>query len=294
MSRPLQVRGEVLDVRRAGRYHVISMTAPGIPEQAKPGHFLTLSIDGEASALLLRRAFAIYSVNTTGVYGGTLEIVVSAHGLGTKWLTGLRRHDPVDIVGPLGRPFALPKEPVSCVLVGGGYGSAPMYMLAEALRARGCRVDVVIGGASEDRVFGALEIKRVSSNLTVVTEDGSVGERGLVTDPLVDTLERTQPAVVYACGPMGMLQAVADMAAARQIYSQCSVEEAMACGIGVCMTCVLPVVGHDGATRMVRSCVEGPVFRGDRVRWSDVGTVPPDTVGAPLDDVAEPVKRSRR
>jgi dihydroorotate dehydrogenase electron transfer subunit len=255
-----------------------------------------LSIDGEASALLLRRAFAIYSVNTTGVYGGTLEIVVSAHGLGTQWLTGLRRHDPIDIVGPLGRPFAIPKDPVSCVLVGGGYGSAPLYMLAEALRARGCRVDVVIGGASEDRVFGALEIKRVSSNLTVVTEDGSVGERGLVTDPLPDALERTQPAVVYACGPMGMLQAVAAMAAERQIYSQCSVEEAMACGIGVCMTCVLPVIGQDGATRMVRSCVEGPVFRGDRVRWADVGTIPADTVGAPhvVDDAPEPTKRGRR
>jgi dihydroorotate dehydrogenase electron transfer subunit len=281
MSSPVQVRGEVLDVRRTGRYHVISMTAPGIPEQTKPGHFLTLSIDGEGSALLLRRAFAIYSVNTTGVYGGTLEIVISAHGLGTQWIAGLRRHDPIDIVGPLGKPFAIPKDPVNCVLVGGGYGSAPLYMLAETLRARGCRVDVVIGGASEDRVFGTLEIKRVSSNLIVVTEDGSVGERGLVTDALPELLERTQPAVVYACGPMGMLEAVAAMATERQIYSQCSVEEAMACGIGVCMTCVLPVIGEDGATRMVRSCVEGPIFRGDRVRWADVGTIPSDVVGAP-------------
>lgn len=281
MSHPVQVRGEVLDVRRSGRYHVISMTAPGLPELAKPGHFLTIGIDGEASALLLRRAFAIYSVNTTGVYGGTLEIVVSPHGLGTQWLAERRRHDPVDIVGPLGRPFALPKDPVNCVLVGGGYGSAPLFLLAEALRARGCRVDVVIGGASEDRVFGSLEIKRVSSQLTIVTEDGSVGGRGRVTDVLPEVLDASAPAVVYACGPMGMLHAVADLAAERQIYSQCSVEEAMACGIGVCMTCVLPVVGEDGVTRMLRSCVEGPVFRGDRVRWADVGTVPADTLGAP-------------
>jgi dihydroorotate dehydrogenase electron transfer subunit len=77
-----------------------------------------------------------------------------------------------------------------------------------------------------------------------------------------------------------MLQAVADQAAARGIASQVAVEESMACGIGVCMTCVLPVVGDDGRTRMVRSCVEGPVFAGDRVLWDDVGTVPPDTVGA--------------
>jgi len=280
VSRAVQVRAEVLDVRRSGKYVVISMTAPGIPEIAKPGHFLTIGINGEASALMLRRAFAIYSVNTTGVYGGTLEIVVSPHGLGTQWLAARRRHDMVDIVGPLGKPFSLPKDPVNCVLVGGGYGSAPLYMLAEALRARGCRVDVIIGGASEDRVFGSLEIKRVSSQLVVTTEDGSLGTRGRVTDVLGPILDEHDAAVVYACGPMGMLQAVSDMATERQIYSQCSVEESMACGIGVCMTCVLPVIGDDGATRMLRSCVDGPVFRGDRVRWSDVGTVPPDTIGA--------------
>ena len=94
-------------------------------------------------------------------------------------------------------------------------------------------------------------------------------------------MDRVDAAVVYACGPMPMLSAVADIAAERRAHSQCAVEEAMACGIGVCMTCVLPVVGEDGVTRMLRSCVEGPVFRGDRVRWRDVGTVPPDTLGAP-------------
>ena len=73
---------------------------------------------------------------------------------------------------------------------------------------------------------------------------------------------------------MAMLQAVAEVATAHGAHSQCAVEEAMACGIGVCMTCVLPVIGDDGVTRMLRSCVDGPVFRGDRVRWDDVGTVP--------------------
>jgi dihydroorotate dehydrogenase electron transfer subunit len=80
---------------------------------------------------------------------------------------------------------------------------------------------------------------------------------------------------------MAMLRAVSDIATARGIPCQVAVEESMACGIGVCMTCVLPVVGQDGLTRMVRSCVEGPVFLGDRVRWDDVGTVPADAVGAP-------------
>ena len=94
-------------------------------------------------------------------------------------------------------------------------------------------------------------------------------------------LARTASEVVYACGPMGMLRAVAEQAAAAGIPSYVAVEESMACGIGVCMTCVLPVVGDDGLTRMVRSCVEGPVFAGDRVRWDALGTVPADAVGAP-------------
>lgn len=278
---PVQVKGEVLENRRAGSYHVISLTAPGVSELARPGHFVTLGIGGEESSMLLRRAFAVHQVQSRGVYGGTLDIVVSVHGKGTKWLADRRRHDVVDIVGPLGRPYVLPKEKVPCVLVGGGYGSAPLFMLAEQLRERGCRVDVIVGAATEEKLFGVLELKRLSSTLTITTDDGSLGEQGRVTDVLPDLMDRVDAAVVYACGPMPMLSAVADIAAERRAHSQCAVEEAMACGIGVCMTCVLPVVGEDGVTRMLRSCVEGPVFRGDRVRWRDVGTVPPDTLGAP-------------
>ena len=280
---PVQVKGEVLDIRRVGSYQVLSLTAPGISDIARPGHFVTLGIGGEDSSMLLRRAFAIHQVQSRGVYGGTLDVVIGVHGKGTRWLSERRRHDVIDIVGPLGRPFILPRERVACVLVGGGYGSAPMFMLAEQLRERGCRVDVVVGAATEERLFGVLELKRLASTLTITTDDGSLGERGRVTDVLPELMDRVDAALVYACGPMGMLQAVADMATARRIYSQCAVEEAMACGIGVCMTCVIPVVGEDGVTRMLRSCVEGPVFRGDRVRWSDVGTIPPDTLGAPVE-----------
>ncbi len=278
---PIQVTGEVLGLRRAGDYHVLTLTAPGIAELTRPGHFVALAVGGEHSSMLLRRAFSIYSVQSRGVYGGTLEIVFATHGKGTDWLSRLHRHDQVDIVGPLGRPFALPKQAVSCVLVAGGYGSAPMFSLADALRARGCRVDVVLGAATESKLFGVLEAKRITASLTITTEDGSVGERGRVTDVLPAVLERTDADVVYACGPMGMLAAVSAIATEHGAYSQCAVEESMACGVGVCMTCVLPVVGDDGVTRMLRSCTDGPVFRGDRVRWSDVGTIPEDTLGAP-------------
>ncbi len=277
----VQVKGQILDVRRAGSYYVMSLTAPGISENARPGHFVTLGIGGEESSMLLRRAFAIHQVQSRGVYGGTLDIVVSVHGKGTQWLVDRRRHDPIDIVGPLGRPYVLPKQAVSTVLVGGGYGSAPLFMLADQLRERGCRVDVLLGAATEEKLFGALELKRLASTLTITTDDGSLGQRGRVTDLLASVMDSSDAPVVYACGPMGMLQRVAQIASSRQAYSQCAVEEAMACGIGVCMTCVLPVIGEDGVTRMLRSCVEGPVFRGDRVRWADIGTVPADTLGAP-------------
>ena len=95
-------------------------------------------------------------------------------------------------------------------------------------------------------------------------------------------MERAGTEVVYACGPMAMLQAVTEVASSLGVPTQCAVEESMACGIGVCMTCVLPVRGEDGVTRMLRSCVDGPVFRGEQVRWDDVGTVPDDTYGAPV------------
>ena len=282
---PVQVRGEVLSARKVGDYQHLTLLAPGIAETAKPGHFVALAVGGEESSMLLRRCFSLHKVSPTGVYGGTVEIVVADAGPGTHWLTTRRSHDPVDVVGPLGRPFPLPKEAASCTLVGGGYGSAPLFWLAEALRERGCRVDMVLGAATEQRLFGVLEARRVSDTVTVTTDDGTAGTRGWVSDVLPEVMRRGDTDVVYACGPMAMLRSVTEQAAEQGAVAQCAVEESMACGIGVCMTCVMPVVGDDGLTRMVRSCVEGPVVRGDRVRWDawvdGRGTVPEGCVGAP-------------
>lgn len=277
----LQVTAEVVSLRRTGAYHHLTLLAPGIPEATRPGHFVAVAVGDEGSGMLLRRAFSIHRVTPGGAAGGTVEVVLATHGKGTRWLADRRRGDKLDVIGPLGRPFALPREPVACVLVAGGYGAAPLFMLSDQLRARGCRVDVLLGAASEDRLFGVLEAKRNSASVTITTDDGTAGIRGRVTDPLRDIIEAAGADVVYACGPMPMLASVAEVAARAGAHSQCAVEEAMACGIGVCMTCVLPVRGNDGVTRMLRSCTDGPVFRGSDVRWADVGTVPPDTLGAP-------------
>ncbi|MCE1179585.1 MAG: dihydroorotate dehydrogenase electron transfer subunit [Micrococcales bacterium] len=279
-----QVTGELIATRRVGDYHHLTFVAPGVAEHARPGHFVALSVGGDTSAHLLRRCFSIHKVSPSGTYGGTVDVVISPVGAGTEWLAGLRAHDEVSIIGPLGRPFPLPKEPVPCVLVGGGYGSAPLFWLAQALRERGCAVEMVLGAATESKLFGVVEARRVADTVTVTTDDGSVGHRGWVSDVLPEIMRRSGAGVAYACGPMGMLRSVTDIAQSHGAVAQVAVEESMACGVGVCMTCVMPVQGKDGRTRMVRSCVDGPVFRGDRVRWDAFADgychVPDDAIGA--------------
>ncbi|MBC7310554.1 MAG: dihydroorotate dehydrogenase electron transfer subunit, partial [Tetrasphaera sp.] len=115
----VSVTGELVATRRAGAYHHLTFVAPGIAELARPGQFVALSVGGPTSAHLLRRCFSIHQVTPSGTYGGTVDVVISAVGPGTEWITALRPHDTTSIIGPLGRPFPLPVQPVPCVLVGG-------------------------------------------------------------------------------------------------------------------------------------------------------------------------------
>jgi dihydroorotate dehydrogenase electron transfer subunit len=275
----VQVTGTVLTTRRVDAYHALTVVAPGIAERFRPGHFVSVAVGGASTSMVTRRAFSVHDVKAD--YGGTVELVFTTGGRGTSWLAERRARDTLDLVGPLGRPFPLPRDPVHCVLVGSEYGSAVLFPLADALLARGCRVDFVLGGAGAERVFGAMRARRIAQTTTLTTEDGSLGLRGKVTDALPSVIADTRADAVYACAPMETLRAVTAVAMEFDIPVQVAVEEQMACGIGVCMTCVIPVIGDDGATRMVRACAEGPVFRGERVRFEDVGTIPFDALGAP-------------
>ena len=277
MSNAKQIKSRIISIEPTGSYLHLVLEAPEVANYVEPGHFVAIAVGGVGSGMLLRRAFSIHRATADK----SIEVIFAAHGQGTQWLAEQKAGTQLDIIAPLGKPFALPRQPVGCVLVAGGYGAAPMMMLAEQLKQLGCSVEVVLGAASEDKLFGVLESKAIADVVTVTTDDGSSGVRGRVTDVLPDAIKRVSAKAVYACGPMPMLKAVAQVSKEFGAFSQCAVEEAMACGIGVCMTCVLPVIGDDGVTRMVRSCVEGPVFRGDRVRWDDVDTIPADTFGAP-------------
>jgi dihydroorotate dehydrogenase electron transfer subunit len=278
---PVQRVVEVVGRRPVDAYVELSLAAPEIAERTEPGQFVAFAIGGETSALLLRRSIAISTVDD-----GVVTVVISAAGPGSTWLTERRPGDVVDVVGPLGRPFPPAPAGARALLVGGGYGAAALVGLAAQLRRRGHEVDVVAGAAGVDRLCSVQELTGLAGRMEVTTDDGSSGRRGLVTLAVGELLP--DAGVVYACGPMPMLRAVADAATARGIPSYVAVEESMACGIGVCMTCVLPVVGADGRTRFSRSCTEGPIFGGDRVRFDDVGRLPWDVVGADAMGVVAP------
>jgi dihydroorotate dehydrogenase electron transfer subunit len=276
----VQEDAEIFDVQRLGSYTQFTMVAPGIAAGFRPGQFVAVAVGGPDSSMLLRRSFALYGVKPGAEFAGTVQFVVAARGPGTQWLVQRKPGERLNLLGPLGQPFSLPNKGVPAVLVGGGYGSAPLIPLAEALLGSGSEVEFITGAGTASKLFAELTARRLLGSVTVTTEDGTAGTKGRVTDVLPFAIGRIGAEVVYGCGPMPMLRAVGEVARAHAIPAQVAVEESMACGIGVCMTCVLPVRGADGVSRFVRSCVEGPVFDAEQIRWDDVGSLPADLYGA--------------
>jgi len=276
--KPLQRVCRITASDGLARYTRLRLEAPQIATAARPGQFVAIAVGGPTSSLLLRRAFAVYRTDAT-----TVEVVVAAQGPGTQWLVRQPTGTEVDVIGPLGRPFPDPDQDGPVVVVGGGYGTAGLVRLVERMRTQGRGVTALVGAGSADRLVGVADLEGLAAQVIVATDDGSAGTPGRVTDLMSGSAAAAvaEAVAVYACGPMPMLAATAKAAATADVPAWCSVEEAMACGIGVCMTCVLPVVDTDGATRMLRSCVAGPTFPAGAVRWDEVGTVPSDCVGAP-------------
>jgi dihydroorotate dehydrogenase electron transfer subunit len=275
-----QIIAEIVSNKKVGAYHHIVLAVGDLAATCKPGNFAAISVGGESSQLVLRRAFAIYRTVDRGATGGLLEIVVSPHGAGSNWLASQQPGEKIDLIAPLGTAFGIPTEPVRALLVGGGYGSAPLFGLSEVLKNRGCRVDMVLGASTAMKIYAPLDGKRSVSSLTITTDDGTTGKTGKVTEVLREIIETNQIDIIYSCGPMGMLEAINDIAQEFDLMHQCSIEESMACGIGVCMTCVLPIRGDDGQIRMLRSCIDGPVVAGESVIWSAKRTIPEGTWGS--------------
>ncbi len=259
----MHVDGEVIASKKVGAYRHLTIAAPGVPERFRAGTFVAVTVAGHVA----RRALWVHRVRQSSAFGPTLDVVVEVRGSGTAWLAAQPVGTRLAVTGPLGRAFALPKEPVSCLLVGEGYAAAPLFPLAERLRERGSAVALVVSAPDEARLLSALEARRSARSVTVLTADGSVGQRGTVADHIDDIVRRSGADVVYAAGPVPVLRAVAAAAERVGAWSQVAIETATPCGTGLCHGCPLPVLGEDGVERVVRSCTEGPVIRGDRVRW---------------------------
>ena len=261
-----QMLAEVISNKKVGPYHHMVFAVGEMASHVKPGNFVAISVGGEQSSLVLRRAFAIYRALDKGPMGGSIELVVAPHGQGSRWLCQRAVGDLVDFIGPLGTAFGIPTVNANALLIGGGYGSAPLFALAELLKNKGCRVDMVLGASTANKIYAPLEGKRSVSSLTLTTDDGSTGIHGQISEAIPRLIREFGTEVIYSCGPMGMLAAVAKIAEEFNLVHQCAVEESMACGIGVCMTCVIPVKNEDGI-KMIRSCIDGPVMDGSQVIW---------------------------
>lgn len=269
--------GEVLTHKKYGeRYHSLTIVAPEIGKHIVPGQFVNIRC-AEGSSHILRRPFSVYRVHKRGGWASTIEIVFDVRGPGTAYLSTLRTHAVVDVMGPLGHGFTLPTRRAHALLVGGGIGAAPLFYLADELRNEGHRVDCVLGARSAPHLLNAIDVRRLASVYRITTEDGSTGDRGRVTDVMVDTMHRCATEVVYSCGPDPMLAAVSRICIDLEVPVEVAVEQLMGCGYGVCMTCVMPVstpvsTRNGGRkdtveVRLERSCTEGPVFDGAAVVW---------------------------
>jgi dihydroorotate dehydrogenase electron transfer subunit len=235
----------------------LTLFAPAIAHEAKPGQFIHLRC-GEDQSFILRRPFSIHQV--VGI--DTIDILVRNVGRGTAWLAQRQPKDNIDAIGPLGNGFDIDKGIKRALLVGGGIGIAPMIFLARSLFDADIRAYTLLGAITSADLLDAMELKRLTRRVTVTTEDGSRGHKGLVTDLLGREIESAEPEMVYACGPEAMLRNVAGICDRYGVSCQVSLEARMACGIGACLGCAVATAdGH------VNVCSEGPVFDTRELGW---------------------------
>jgi dihydroorotate dehydrogenase electron transfer subunit len=251
----VETAGRVSGVERIGEYQILTLRAPEVARRTIPGQFAMLE-----AGRLLRRPFSIFRAT-----GDEVAVAFDVIGEGTRWLAERALGDEVAVAGPLGTGFSLDAHGPT-VAVGGGYGAAALFPLAERLRSDGHDVHAVLGAARAARVFAHDEAQRVFDSVAITTDDGSLGTKGLVTDVLAEVVAQTGAGRVVACGPMPMLEAVSLRCRELSLACEIAVEEFMACGLGVCWTCVIPVTGN-GEPSFQRSCTEGPVFDGGAVAW---------------------------
>lgn len=245
----------------AAGYRLLVVKAPEMAPQLVPGQFVHVKVPAlEKSAL--RRPFSVFNAEDGKVY-----ILYKTVGRGTAALNAAKVGETLEIIGPLGHGF-----PVKCdgaaLLVGGGYGVAPLYFLAKRLIASGWkgRLAVFVGGRTKTDLLAVEEFRSLGVELHLATNDGSEGVKGLVTDPLDDEIIKIREGggkfELFACGPDPMLKAVALRATGTKSKGWISMDRHMICGVGACYACIQKTVRGNS-----RCCIEGPVFAAEDLVW---------------------------
>jgi len=285
----IQVTSKIVSNRRmTGNFWRVVLDAPRISSKVKPGQFIHVKIGGE-NGPLFRRPFSVFRrvPLKEGHFG--IEIVYKVIGTGTRVMTGLRRGDALDIIGPLGHGFELDRSKSAQVVVAGGTGAACLFLLSEKISKAGLPLKVLLGAESKASVLLKKEYTALKAEVMVSTDDGTDGFHGFVTQMLEKAFDEgkiSTDCVVYSSGPEPMLKALASICKTNHIPGQISVERHMMCGMGACLACVCKVdPSHLSQKRDLGSshiqsisgkefgyalvCKDGPVFGIDEVIFDD-------------------------
>ncbi len=249
----------ILSECRAANTYIVDLSCPGIAKDVVPGQFVQVKV-GSGTDPFLRRTFSVCGADRKRGY---ITLMIDIIGRGTEMLCTARRGDALNIIGPLGTGFdtALGGESLQ-VFVAGGVGAAPLVFLASEMSKLSRQPLFFMLGARTKASLGIIDgLLPENVELLVATDDGSAGHHGFVTEILANDLPSLRPGAVYACGPHEMMKSVAGITGKAGIPCQVSLEERMACGMGACYGCVVEL--RDG--RMVRTCVDGPVFSAKEV-----------------------------
>jgi dihydroorotate dehydrogenase electron transfer subunit len=236
-------------------FFILELTGNTRIPEFKPGQFVQVKVDGSHETFL-RRPISIHDVDYES---NTFKLLIQIAGNATRTLAGLKNGDMLNLVYPLGNSFSLPAEKEKVLLVGGGCGIAPLLFLGRYLKSNGCVPDILLGFRNRERIIEFEEYQK-TGNVFITTEDGSMGEKGFVTSHSVLSTKHYDR--ICCCGPDRMMKALAAYSKNRNITCEVSLENLMACGIGVCLCCIVDTVKGNLCT-----CIDGPVFNVNDLKW---------------------------
>lgn len=237
--------------------YIIRLKAPQDIPEIHPGNFAEIYIDTTPN-VFLRRPISILDVDYEK---RIISFYIKAIGKGTKHLGTYKKGDQLNIIYPLGNSFSVNEKHKKVLMIGGGSGIAPFILLGRELQKKNIEATILLGGRCKNDILLTEEFGKYA-DVKITTEDGSLGEKGLVTKHSVFNPETFDFDMIYTCGPDPMMKAIAQIADERNVDCEASLENMMACGFGACLCCVTPTDSGN-----LRVCMEGPVFDVKKLKW---------------------------